>query len=82
MRDTNINLHQLQPILRVGKAGLTEGIVTQLTKTVRVKKVVKVKFLKSSFEDSSIQELAQTLAEKCDAHVIQRVGFVVTYGRN
>lgn len=79
MSDLSQKIHALQPIVRIGKAGLTPAIVQEIRKHLHKRKLIKVKFLKSSLEDATIKELSQKLATDLNAQLLQCTGFVVTY---
>lgn len=68
---------QLEPVLRIGKSGLTEGVVAELKKQLKKKKLIKVKFLKSALVEKNRKELAKEVADKTGAELIHQVGFVV-----
>jgi len=68
----------LEPAVRVGKNGLTEGIIKEIEKHLKKKKIVKVKILNSFIEGKDKKELAEELAEKTNSRLIHAVGFTVT----
>ena len=68
---------ELEPILRVGKNGLGEGQINEIKRTLQLKKLIKVKILKSFFEGKDKQALAQELAEKTNSVLIDNVGNIV-----
>ena len=67
----------LEPISRIGKSGLTEGVVKEITRQLKKKKLVKIKFLKSALEGKNKKEFAKDIASKTDSELIQQVGFVI-----
>ena len=67
----------LEPVIRIGKNGLTDSVVSELKKHLKKKKLVKVKFLKSSLGDKSRKEFALEIASKSGGELIHQVGFVV-----
>jgi RNA-binding protein len=68
----------LEPVLRVGHAGLSEAFLTSLNQVLNDHELVKVKF--SDFKDQK-KELAPKLAELTGSHLIMRVGNVVVLYR-
>jgi RNA-binding protein len=68
----------LEPMLKVGKAGLSDGFVRSLDAALAQHDLVKIKFVE--FKDQK-KELAPQLAEKTSSHVIMRVGNVVVLHR-
>lgn len=64
----------LEPIVRIGKNGLTDASVLEIKKQLARKKLIKIKLLKT-VEDRKL--LAKQIAEKTDSELIEAVGFVV-----
>lgn len=70
----------LEPIVRIGKGGLTDSVTQEIKKQLQRKKLIKIKLLKT-VEDR--KKLAKELADKTEAELIEVVGFVVVlYKRN
>jgi len=61
----------LDPILKVGKAGLSEGFIKSVDAALAQHELVKIKF--SDFKEQK-KELAPLLAEKTSRHLIMLVG--------
>ena len=57
---------KLNPDIRIGKAGLTEGMINEIKLQLKVKKLVKVKMLKPAFEEIGKKKLAMEIAEKTE----------------
>ena len=72
---------KLNPDIRIGKAGLTEGMINEIKLQLKVKKLVKVKMLKPAFEEIGKKKLAMEIAEKTGGEIVQQVGFVVVLWR-
>ena len=68
----------LDPILKVGKAGLSEGFIKSVDAALAQHELVKIKF--SDFKEQK-KELAPLLAEKTSSHLIIRVGNVMVLHR-
>jgi RNA-binding protein len=68
----------LDPLLKVGKAGLSEGFIRSVDTALAQHELVKIKF--SDFKEQK-KELAPLLAEKTASHLIMRVGNVVVLHR-
>ena len=70
----------LKPIINVGKNGLTETLILEIEKTLKQKKLLKIKLNKGSLENSDKKEIVKLLLEKTGAELIDFVGFnVVLY---
>ena len=68
----------LEPMLKVGKAGLSEGFVRTVSDALAQHELVKIKF--AEFKDQK-KELAPRLAEKTGSHLVMRVGNVMVLHR-
>src|SRR5450432_3884617 len=69
---------RLEPILKVGKAGLSDGLIRSLETALTQHELVKIKF--AEFKEQK-KELAPQLAEKTSSHLIMRVGNVMVLHR-
>jgi RNA-binding protein len=68
----------LEPMFKVGKAGLSEGFVKSVDAGLTHHDLVKIKFVE--FKDEK-KTLAPALAEKTSSHLIMRVGNVAVLYR-
>lgn len=68
----------LDPMLKVGKAGLSEGFIKSVDAALTQHELVKIKF--ADFKEQK-KELAPLLAEKTSSHLIMRVGNVMVLHR-
>ena len=71
---------KLEPIIRIGKNGLTESQVEEIKKHLKKRKLVKIKILKSLIDEKGTKikhDMAREICEKTGAQLIQRVGFTV-----
>ena len=64
----------LEPMLKVGKAGLSEGFIRSVDVALTQHELVKIKFVE--FKEQK-KELAPQLAERTASHLIMRVGNVM-----
>jgi len=70
--------HDLDPILQIGKAGLSEGVVEEIKRQLKTLKLVKLKLLKSAREQAEGRDtLAEELAEKTGAVLVEVRGNTV-----
>ena len=69
---------RLEPILRVGKAGLSDAFFKSLDDALTRHELVKIKF--AEFEEEK-KELAPVLAERSQSSLIMQVGHVVVLYR-
>lgn len=68
----------LEPMLKVGKAGLSDGFIQTVNEALSQHELVKIKF--SEFKEQK-KELAPQLAEKTSSHLVMRVGNVMVLHR-
>jgi RNA-binding protein len=68
----------LEPMLKVGKAGLSEGFIRSVSEALDQHELVKIKF--AEFKEQK-KELAPLLAEKTGSHLVMRVGNVMVLHR-
>jgi RNA-binding protein len=67
--------HALSPLVQVGKAGVTDGLINQVTQALFDHELVKVKVASESPEDRFA--VAERLAAEPGVNVVQIVGHVV-----
>jgi len=64
--------HSLEPVVRIGKGGITDGLVNAVSEALLVHELVKIKVLEEAPLDR--KEAATQLAERCEAYAVQVVG--------
>ncbi|MFO1476087.1 MAG: YhbY family RNA-binding protein [Verrucomicrobiota bacterium] len=69
---------RLEPMFKVGKAGLSDGFVKSIDVALAEHELVKVKF--AEFKEQK-KELAPKLAELTSSHLVMRVGNVMVLHR-
>ena len=77
-RTLKATAQKLEPLLKIGKNGLSEAFIASLNTELTLHELVKVKFI--DFKEQK-KELAPQLAEKTGSHLIMRVGNVAVYYR-
>ncbi len=70
--------HGVDATLRVGKGGI-ESVVEELDSQLDDRELVKVKFLRAARGAGTTDELADELAERMDAEVVETRGNTATY---
>jgi len=71
----------LYPAMQIGKSGITQGLIRELQKQLKLKKLIKIKLMKSFIEDKNKKEIAKELARKTGAELIFQIGNVVVLGK-
>jgi RNA-binding protein len=64
--------HPLSPIVRLGKAGLTEAVIAETKKALQSHELIKVRL--DVDESAERKSLAEKLATAADAHIAGTVG--------
>jgi RNA-binding protein len=64
--------HPLAPVVRVGKAGVTEAVIAETKKSLETHELIKVRI--DVDEGGARRELATHLAEATDSHVAGTIG--------
>jgi RNA-binding protein len=64
--------HPLSPVVRVGKGGVTESVVTETKKSLQAHELIKVRL--DTDDSAARHELAETLAAAAEADIAGRVG--------
>ena len=64
--------HDLQPVVIVGGAGVTEGLTQMTDKSLAAHELIKIKF--NEYKDE-IKELTTQLCENCNATLVRIIGF-------
>lgn len=66
--------HSLNPLVRVGKNGITESIMEEIKHLLKSKKIIKVKLNKSISDDYDRKALAKEIAEKTESILVNQIG--------
>ncbi len=66
--------HDLQPVVIVGGAGVTDGVISMVDNSLAAHELIKVKF--NEYKDE-IRELTTELCDKTDATLVRIIGFTV-----
>jgi len=78
--DKQRRIHELDATLRVGKGGV-DSVVDELDSQLESTDLVKVKFLRSARGGTTTEELADELAERTNAEVVQTRGHTGVFQR-
>ena len=66
--------HDLQPVVIVGGAGVTAGVISMVDNSLAAHELIKIKF--NEYKDE-IRDLTTELCEKTDATLVRIIGFTV-----
>jgi RNA-binding protein len=76
--DLRERAHDVDATLRVGKAGL-DPVVDELKSQLQERELVKVKFLRSARGGTTTEDLAEELAERASAELIDTRGHTAVF---
>lgn len=72
--------HDLQPVVIVGGAGVTDGVLTMVKNSLDAHELLKIKF--NEFKDEKI-ELTKQICDYCEATLVRIIGNVaILYKQN
>ncbi len=71
------NIHDLKPVLRIGKNGVTENIINDIKILVKKKKIVKIKVLRSALNSETMKDIADKIVEEANLKIVQLRGHSV-----
>lgn len=71
----------LQPLLRIGKNGVTDAIVQEVRRQVENRGLIKIKLLKVLTAEGDRRRIAEDLAARTDALLVHVVGSMVTLAK-
>ena len=66
--------HHLEPVVLIGKNGLTDGTIEAVNKAVDAQEIIKIKFREYKDEKKS---LSHQLAESTESHIVGTIGHTV-----
>ena len=69
------NAHHLNPIFQVGKGGVNENMIKQISEALEVRELLKVSILQNCEEDKN--EIARELAEGTKSELVQLIGHTI-----
>lgn len=64
--------NQMDPILQVGKGGITENVITQTNETLEARELIKGRVLQNCMEEPKV--VAAELAEQTGSELVQVIG--------
>ena len=68
--------NSVEPIIRIGKNGLTENILTAINELLDNKELIKIKFI--DFKEEKVQ-VAQEIALKTDSFLVRVIGNIAIF---
>lgn len=71
--------HALEPVVRIGHAGVTDAVVAEIDRALEAHELIKVKIGEGDRDERTVH--AATIGARTGAAVVQRVGRVVILWR-
>ena len=68
----------LDPVVRIGKNGVTSGILEEIKTHLKKRKLIKIKMIRSCFENTDKESVKRLILEKTGAELVSQVGFTLT----
>ncbi len=72
---------QLEPIIRIGKSGITENVIMDLKKHLDKRNLIKIKFLRSYISTIDKAEAFKKITDLTDSVLIDSTGFVIVIAK-
>ncbi len=67
----------LEPIVRIGKGGLSESMIDEIKRHLKVKKLIKVKLLKNFIYGKDKKEIIDDIVNQTESILVEKKGFVI-----
>ncbi|MFC1696982.1 YhbY family RNA-binding protein [Nanoarchaeota archaeon] len=80
-KDLKTKANLLEPVLRIGKNGLTDNVIEEIILMLKKRKLIKIKFLKSAMDKSNRTELFDKILKETQAELISKTGNVIVIYR-
>lgn len=68
----------LKPTVHIGKNGVTDAQIKEITKQLEARGKIKVKVLKTALINETVESIAQKISSKTDSRIIQIIGHTFT----
>ncbi len=67
--------------VRIGKSGLSEGVIEEIRRTLEKEEVVKVKVLRTALREARVDDIATRVAKELNAELVDVRGHTFTLKR-
>lgn len=64
--------HNIEPVLQIGKSGITENVLVQIREALEARELVKIKILNNAGLEAN--DVANEISEKLRAEFVQSIG--------
>lgn len=81
MKSLRKRSRSLIPVVRIGKAGLTDSIIEEIRRQIKKRKLIKVRFLKSSLDAMDAKEFSKKISEDADCMLVDVIGLTASFAK-
>ena len=74
LKELKVRSKSLKPIIRIGKNGLTDGIINEIKAHLKKRRLIKIKLLQNSLENSEVSSVVDNVLRDCDCILIDKIG--------
>lgn len=79
-KEFSAQAHNLKPVVIIGQAGVTSGVIGKIQESLKAHELIKIKF--NEYKEEK-QQLSQEIATKCEAELIRIIGNIaILYKKN
>ena len=79
-KELSAHAHELKPVVIIGQAGVTDGVIGKIAESLKAHELIKIKF--NEYKEDK-QELASEIANSCEAALVRIIGNVaILYKEN
>ncbi len=71
----------LEPILRIGKQGVTDNVIEEIKRHLKKKHLIKIKLLRSFTENNNKKSCADEISKKTVSEIIEMKGNTIVLFR-
>jgi len=64
----------LEPIVRIGKNGVTEGTLKEIEILLRKRKLIKIKILKNAIGEKTVDDIINNITTKYPVILVDKIG--------
>ncbi|MGV8150097.1 MAG: YhbY family RNA-binding protein [Candidatus Woesearchaeota archaeon] len=65
----------------IGKNGINDEVIKNIKSQIKTYGLVKIKILKTYIENNDKKKIAKDLAERCNAQLVDQIGFTIVLAR-
>lgn len=71
--------HNLDPVILIGKGGVTDALLKQIDETIAKRELIKIRILNNNFDDRDV--IVDQILEETGSTFVQFIGSVLTIYR-